>query len=263
MKTAQLHIRHTARPVAAIALLCALATLIGCASRKVEPSGPIASPYTQAPSVIIAVAPLINESGTSIVDPLQLSDSIANTVQGIEGVSAIPVNRTIAAMRALEMRSVLDPDESVRLARTLGADGIIVGTVMAWQPYDPPQIGLSLALFAASDKLWGFASSELDPRALTAAPSDYGLPPSWVNSRPTSAISELVDAEDPRVVRAIERYAVDRNDPPHALGHRKYTANMKLYAKFVSHELVSKLMDQESFRLTGVAQAGGETNERP
>lgn len=260
MTTAQLQIRHPHRLLAMIAL-AAMATLASC-TKTIEPYEPLASPYDLEAPVIIAVAPLLNESGTTLVDELQVADGIANTVQSIDGMSAIPINRTIAAMRSLGMSRVIDPEEASQLARLLGADGIVVGTITAWQPYEPPQIGMSLALFASSDALRGLTPREVDPRALSAAQTDYGLPDSWTTSTPVSTVSAFMDAEDPRVFRAIERYAVDRDEPPHALGPRKYTATMKLYAKFVSHELVSHLLDLESVRLAGPGEREENTQRR-
>jgi len=261
MTTAQLH-QRTPRRIFGALLMCAWIASVCSCSRPVLEAEPLVSPYTAPSQVIIAVAPLLNESGTTIAEKLAIADSIVNAIQGIEGLSAIPVNRTIAAMRSLGMHQVFEPDDALAIARLLGADGIIIGTLTAWQPYDPPEIGMSLALFASSDALWGRVSHGLDPRALSAAQSDYGLPDSWVQGRPVSVLAEFMDADDPRVKEAIERYAATRNDPPSALGARRYSASMKLYAKFVSHELVGKLLDLESARLTGIGAREKITERR-
>lgn len=258
MTTAQLHIRHAGWR--AFALVAMIVSMGSCAS-KPTPLPELASPYGAPSQVIIAVAPILNESGTTIFDELQLADTIANTLQGIKGVGSIPVNRTIAAMRAQGLGFVLDPDEAILLAKSLGADGIIVGSVTAWNPYDPPQIGLSVALFPASDAMYGMTPRQLDPRELSAAVSDYGLPESWASGRPVAVLSEYYDGDDPLVQIAVARYASNRNDPPHALGARRYLASMKLFEKFVSYELVSKMLENESMRLTGVG-AREEITER-
>jgi len=247
MTTAQLHTRHHRRFRGAL-MIAAIVSLCSCAQQ--EPYVPLATPYEAPAQIIIAVAPLINESGTTIVDELQVADNIANTIQSIDGLGAIPVNRTISAMRASGLSFVLAPDEAIALAKSLGADGIIVGTITAWNPYQPLQIGLSVALFPASDAMFGYAPMELDPRALSAAVTEYGLPDSWVSGRPVAVLSEFYDSEDPQLRVATERYAEHRDDPPHALGARRFRTSMKLFAKFVSHELVSKLLDLESARLT-------------
>lgn len=259
MTIAQLHRRHTLRQPVTLAL----GMLALCASCALEPNyEPLVSPYAPDRRVTIAVAPLINESGTTVLDEIEVADAIANTIQSIDGMSVIPLNRTIAAMRSLGLNRVLDPEESVRLARRLGADGIVVGTITAWQPYDPPQIGMNLALFASSEALRSRAVPEIDPRALTSAQREFRLPESWERDPPVSTVSDFLDAREPRVLDAVTRYARLRDDPPHALGTRQYTANMKLYATFVSHELVSRLLDLESARLTWIGAREQITNRR-
>jgi len=264
MTTAQLHTKHPRPPrnprrVRGALMVAASFALCSCAQR--EPHVPLATPYAVPSQILIAVAPLINESGTTIVDELHVADNIANTIQGIDGLGAIPVNRTIAAMRASGLSFVLEPDEAIALAKTLGADAIIVGTITAWNPYQPLQIGMSLALFPASDAMYGYTPVPLDPRALTAAATEYGLPDSWIVGRPVAILSEFFDGEDPGVMASVRIYAEHRDEPPHALRERRFTTSMKLFAKFVSHELVRKLLDIESARLTGI-WARDEITER-
>jgi len=55
------------------------------------------------------------------------------------------LNRTIAAMRALRMSDLKSPAEVRQLASELGVDGVIVGSITAWDPYDPPKLGIALA----------------------------------------------------------------------------------------------------------------------
>ena len=253
MTTAQLQIWHIHRLLGAL-LLCALSLMASCTGAKLPPPEPLASPYPQETQVIIAVAPLLNESGTTVVDELEVADAIANTIQSIEGLSAIPVNRTIAAMRSRGLARVLEPVESVQLARALGADAIVVGTITAWHPYEPPQIGMSLALFAASDALRGMTHATSTrgrsppPRAITGCPSRGATrrPSPCSPSSSTRRTRRSFDASSD--TRAFGRTAPRPRIP-------QYTASMKLYAKFVTHELVSDLLDLEvraahQFRVT-------------
>ena len=189
----------------ALALLPTLA-LAGCQTKdKFRLPTTQTSPYRAHGEVVWAVAPLRNESGTSVVDPLVVSDELVNQIHEIRGISVIPLNRSIAAMRTLGMVAVESPADANRLADALGADGIVVGTITAWDPYQPPEIGISLALYGRGDAMladsWG---SYIDPRGLQASPTDYQLSSSrrGVNE-PLSSASAFIDGANHEVQLAV------------------------------------------------------------
>jgi hypothetical protein len=77
-------------------------------------------------------------------------------------------------MRALEFPAVRTPIEAQQLARAMGVDGIVAGTITAYDPYDPPVFGLSLALYA-QPSLGGDGGGPLsDPRLLSFQATDAG-----------------------------------------------------------------------------------------
>ncbi len=212
-----------------------------------------------------AVAPLRNESGVSVVDPYEVTDRLARQIHSVSGLDAIPLNRTIAAMRALRMDEIASPGDARRLAEALGADAIVVGTMTAWDPYNPPKIGMSLALFARD----GSPMVELPtPSATPDAPETY----SWetaardtavaaggFSDEPVSTASEHLDGSNHGVQVLVKTYASGRHDTVSALGWRRYLASMPLYTDFATFRLTERLLDAERRRVGApIAQANGK-----
>lgn len=249
---------------AVLALAAALAGLFGCGSFQEKDE--LTSPrVTQAPydtsfgEVLWAVVPLSNESGTELVDPLVVSDKIVAAAEEVDGVRTVPLNRTLQAMSSMEMRGVQTPEQVRQLAAAMGVDGIIFGSITAYDPYDPPTIGMSLALYsrtpAAGD---GSDDSSIDPRALSASPTETRTPRQPLGDRPTAVVSANLNASDHGVLMALREYAEGRHDPVSALGWRRYTASMDLYTQFAAQHLVAALVAQEHQRLAPVME---ETEE--
>lgn len=264
--------RSAGRPLAAaartfLAACCLLSTLLatGCAGGEpLTPPRPLISPYRQAEGDLIwAVAPLRNESGTSLVDSLAVSDALVNRLQEVDGVSGLPMNRTIGAMRATGVQQVDSPAAARQLARSLGADAILVGTITAWDPYEPPEFGMNLALFAVSERM--HAASEaitVDPRAMQAAASDYGLEPPEPSRAgdPVAAVSEHFNGASHEVQMLARRYAEGRHQRASSLGWKRYLASMPLFTEFACYTLVDELLDVERIRLAQLA--AGEQESR-
>ncbi len=210
----------------------------------------IVSPYdTSGGDVLWAVVPPANESGVSLVREDQIGDALVAAVQGVRGVRCLPINRTLAAMESTGIRQVMTEADAISLATALGVDAIVVGSVTAYDPYDPPTLGLALALYARSGALTRGAQADLDPHALSMAFTDFGrFDGARFSGTPFSVVSEHLDARDHAVLLELKRYAEGRADPTTALGWRVYTASMELYTKFVAHHTVGRLIDEEWLR---------------
>lgn len=234
----------------AIAPLLAATLSIGCASERPEMIAPDihTAPYDQRNGEVLwALVPLANESGTSTVDPLAVSDAVVAAAQEIRGVRCLPTNRVIEAMRAMGMTQGVRTEAEARgLAQRLGVEGILVGSITAWDPYEPPTIGLSLAFFPAEV----FNASNVDPRQLTRAGTDQGdNAPTNQSSREPVVISEHLDARSHEVQLKLKQFAEGRSDDGSAYGWRIYLASMDLYTNFAAYELVGKLLQEEWLRL--------------
>jgi hypothetical protein len=243
--------------LAAVILTASLVfPMIGCAAQDkrevLYPPGVIVSPYDSLQGdVLWAVVPPINESGTSLANSLDIGDAVVAAVQGIRGVRCVPLNRTIDALRTLRLNNgISDNADAIKLAEYLGVDGLIVSSVTAYDPYDPPTLGLALALYARPGQMARGTQAVLDTKALSMAYTDFGrYDGTSFGGEPVSVISEHLNARNHEVLMAVRGFAIGRSDPNSALGWRSYTASMELYTQFAAHHSVGRLIDEEWLRL--------------
>lgn len=236
-------------------MVCAAVAALGASCAKppelVAPEV-LVSPYAgRAESPLWAVAPLANESGTSVVDTLAVTDAVVAKVAEARGLACVPTNRVLAAMRTMHLASVATPAEARRLADALGVDAVVVGTITAYDPYDPPTLGLTLGVFHRA----AAPAGAVDPRALQAAGSERA-PPTAAEA-PTVVVAEHMDGRNHEVLFDLKRYAAGRHNPQAALGWRSYLASMDLYTQFAAFRSVGRLLDAERLRMSraGLAAA--------
>ena len=253
MTTVQPMLRRAAEETATLVVAAALAALMliaaGCSQRtELRIPEALVAPYSNVQGdVLWAVAPLANESGVSFVDTGMIADRIVSKIDEVRGLSCLPLNRTIAAMRARGMRAVTNPNEARALAEMMGVDGLIVGTITAYDPYDPPKLGIKLALFARNP---GVETPQMDPMRLQIAYTDYhrAIAQQYL-SRPVATVSEHFDGANHAVKTELRRYAEGRCEPESALGWKSLLQSMDLYTQFAAYAAVSRLIDQERLRL--------------
>ncbi len=226
-----------------LALTLAMLCCGGCFGPRFTQPDPQISPYP-APK-LWAVVPFDNQSGTSLVDPARAADHVAQQLQQVEGITVVPVNRVLEAM-ALDNRPRIESvHDAMALMQSLEVDGLIVGTITAWDPYEPPKIGATLSLYARSVPNHG----GLDTRRLTHAPTATTLPGELEYRQPVNQVSGYFDASNGSILNALEAYTDGRVPPDSAAGWRGYLLNMNLYHEFVSHELTRRLLLAEYERL--------------
>ena len=255
MKSAQtmLSLARTASALGVAAIASALTIgPTGCATEpRLNPPAALIAPYATDADALWAVTPIRNESGTSAADELRLADAVAAAAAQTRGVRCLPLNRTIQAMRALDMPEVNTPAQALALADAMGVDAILVGSATAYDPYDPPTIGLSIALFARTNMfIDATPAGDFDPVAFSASPTDAaGMPGSTFGSSPHSTAAVHLDARNHQTLMELKRFAEGRHDPAAALGWRSYTASMDLYTDFAAHQAVGALLREEWLRL--------------
>src|SRR5690606_32244210 len=142
---------HAALYLALCIILLALApALSGCSFRRADdltaPRQHIAPYNTARAHPVWAVYPLRHETGTALAKPPDITDAIVAAAAQARNLRVLPLNRTLEAMAALGLRSLATPEDARNLAEAIGADGIILGSITAFDPYTPT-IGLSLALY--------------------------------------------------------------------------------------------------------------------
>lgn len=225
-------------------LVAAVLAAAGCQGPSLTPPEALVAPYSTAQGTPVwAVAPLANESGTSVADAGMVSDALVAKLAEVRGLSALPLNRTLGAMRALRLDAIRSPAEARALAEALGVDGLVIGTITAYDPYEPPRLGLTLGLFTRD----GRGGPQVDPESLRTAASERAVTAPGADAQ--TVVSDYADAANHEVLMDLRRYAEGRHDPNSALGWRRYTASMELFTEFAAHRAVSRLLEQERLRL--------------
>ncbi|MGH7242102.1 MAG: CsgG/HfaB family protein [Phycisphaerales bacterium] len=236
--------------VACIAMWAA--SLIGCQA-KPELDAPrfTISPYDQSHGELLwAVAPLRNESATTTVDPLAMSDKIVEALEQVHGIRALPMNRTLETMRAIRMPMLRTPADANKLAEALGVDALVVGAITAYDPYDP-RLGLALTVVPRTSAMNGLAqvdTGKLDARAVQTSTTEI-TQQFAVLGEPTSSASLLFDGKNQAVQMDVRTYAEGRAERVSAAGWRRYLRSVDLFAEFAAYRTVDQLVQAETLRL--------------
>lgn len=235
-------------------MLTLMATLLaasGCDTVRFgeDPATAQTPPSPYAERQLWAVVPLRNESGSINADGYRLADHLARQFEKVARIDVMPVNRVIAAMESLQLNEVRTPGDARRLANVLHADGLVLGSITAFEPYDPPKIGLAIELYLDPARPM---PTVFDTQALQrAAVDEQTRPPvSATAGGPDSAISDFYDAASPDVRDMLAHYAKRRGDKDHdAISVALYRSSIDLYSEFVAHLAASHLLASEYNRL--------------
>jgi len=241
---------RVSRLTLALALTCG-ATLGGCRDPYASGTLPLVGPYEHTRTW--AVAPLRNESGSQQVDPTRLADQMAGHLQNADRIVVLPVNRTLAAMQSLQLSEVRSRQDALSLLERLDADGLVVGTVSHYDPYDPPAIGLSVELYTSrryEQRVWSDLR-ELS-RAARGPQADQwpgGAQPDGRPRQPVTALAAHLDASDPGTRRNVQRYGLNRSAHGHPEDWRLFRLSMDLYTEFATYVMSWRLLRAEAQRL--------------
>ena len=234
-----------------LALTISVAGLSSCTTRPGSSSlqhamqlhAPVGAP------ALWAVAPLANESGTTAVDRIHITDLLTEQLQQVRGINTVPVNRVLLAMQTLRIRSIATAEQASRVMNVLGIDGLVVGTITSWDPYQPPKLGLAVQLFTAMDEP---ARMNVDPQSMRTATTEAPSTPT-----PAQAMAQAAgiwDASNHHTLATLERYAQGRTRLNSAYGPDLHLVDMDLYTQFVAYQLVEKLLRDEQNRLTAASR---------
>ncbi len=222
------------------------------------------SPQLQGPyetRQLFAVAPLINESGSAYADGVRLADRLSEQLTVAGQIDTIPVNRVLLAMERLGLAAVTSKSQALQLRQALGVDGLLVGTVTGYDPYDPPKLGLNVELYLDPKH----ESARFDIRKLSRAASDRDFRSEGyaATDQPVTTLSTFFDAAAPDIQDAMHRYAVHRGVDYAATSAdtRLYRISADLYADFVANEVCRRLLLAESARLVRSDQARRATEQ--
>jgi hypothetical protein len=235
---------QTLRPMSSFArtILVVLVSCAGCASKS-QIDRLYESPYPGQWN--LAVAPLLNHSGSDAVDVILVTDELYAELQQVKGsLQIIPVNRVMAAMYELGMEKVNNPTDALTLAEALGVDGIIVGSITEYDPYYPPRMGLAIQLYTREGPSSGPANEPMDPGTLARAGRPFEL--NRVEElTPQISIVRIFDTTKNEVQKQLKSYAKHRSDELEPYGWKKWTTRQN-YPRFVAHEIIGEMLAIEA-----------------
>ena len=218
------------------------------APRELVPPLMLEAPY-ETPR-LWAVAPFGNETGSAGIETDHLTDLFIEQAQQVYGIDAVPLNRVIGAMRTMELPGIRTPADAHLLMNGLGVDGLIVGTITAYDPYQPPKLGVAIQLYLNPDR---FRDGRFDPNALYNESTGQANISDPALHLPVAQAAGVFDASNHLTQYWIDDYARGRTTPDSAYGTDIYLVSMDLYTQFVSFRLLNDLLLAERARVHGLA----------
>jgi len=224
----------------------------GCSHGRTS-SGTV-TPYVR--SMTIAVAPALNFSGSSGIDPVRLGDLMASELSQVAGIQVVGVNRVMAVLARQGRENIGSPAHALEVCHELGVDAILVFAITEYDPYMPPVVGLAAQLYGPRPQELGF-----DPVATSRQARPFGIGSAEDESlRPWAQVQQTFNAAHESVQKAVEHYGRTRDAEQSPLGWRKYLASQELYVRFCCHSAISELMRREADRVTSECVAFGESS---
>lgn len=232
--------------------------------------GPIARPPSFPRGMSIAVAPILNFSGSYDLDPIKAADLLASELTDFDGIVVLPVSRVVAALIAEGKEQVESPRHALEIARRVGADAIIVAGVTEYDPYTPT-VALALQMYADTPaaRRFGLSESSDGENAGEEGPNsiddDGGV---WANRgsrlassedslRPLGQIQKVYNATHDDVVSDVERYARNRDAGDSPYGWQEYLKVQTQYLRFCWHDALERMASRQA----GLFAAAGDLEE--
>jgi hypothetical protein len=224
------------RKIARILALVAALGMAACESNSLPPPKEYAKERPlEIPALrteVWAVAPVINLSGQSAVDPLLQADVLYQQLQQVHGMTVVPVDRVIQTYAGLNIERVESPQQAAVVCDVLGVDALLVATVTQYDPYTPPKMAASLVLFRK-------------PRDFHRPVNDPQQGMGHLGAIKSGQIKQSVgmfDSADGTTRQALMSFAVGRSDPNGPMAEREYLLSMDSYSGFVYHQLIADLL---------------------
>src|SRR6267142_3030042 len=204
---------QTMRSITSILTAIILLSLSACTNKAPD--------YGSEPSIFLpgsarqtwAGAPAINLSGVTQADAILQADLLYGQLHQTAGLNVIPVNRVVEVFAALRIEQVQSEEQAAIICHMLGCDALLVATITAYDPYDPPKMGASLHLFRKTN----VRTNGIDPRELVRRASPQP-------NESTPARSDFL-----QVVGMF-------------YGAKGYLIEMDRYCGFVYHSLIEELL---------------------
>lgn len=189
---------------------------------------------------VVAVAPVINLSNTAGFDALVLTDMLAAELTNIDGLAVIAPNRARAVLLQHGKTSVETAEDALALADELHADATIVAAITAYDPYEPPKLGLVLQWYAQPRS----QAARLDPVAASRLASEITLPEAAAPA-PGVQIQRFYDAADEDLLDDIQDYGQDREGHRSPYAWRRYVVSQELFVRYCIGNAIRTMLTQE------------------
>jgi hypothetical protein len=179
-----------------------------------------------------AVAPAINLSGHSEVDPILQADLLYQQLQSVHGLTVVPVDRVVQVYQGLNIERISSLEQAALVCDILQVDAVVVPTVTAYDPYTPPKMAAALALFRKpTDYIRPAAADALGPSGRPQGGKAY-----------LKQSVGMYDAADGSIRKSLQVFAEGRTDPNGPMAEREYFLSMDRYSGFVYHQLIADLL---------------------
>ena len=215
--------------------------LAGCTGQ--DRNGSVRISNEQLGPMSIAVAPALNQSGSSDFDPDRFADMMASELNLADSVSVIPVSRVLAALSNQGRDGIESPAHAMELLDVLGADAILVFAVTEYDPYVPPSIGITAQLYGARPRPGG---SQADPIRLSRS----GVLDGEFAPRATRGLiaqaQRVFDASHNAVIQDVRTFASRRRGGRSAFGWRKFLVSQQNFIRFCCNSTISQLLGRPS-----------------
>ena len=184
-----------------------------------------------------AVAPVVNLSGQSGVDPLLQADLVYQQLQSVAGVTVVPVDRVAQVYASAGLEQIQSAEQANAVMDTLGCDGLVVMTVTQFDPYNPPKFAAAMQLFERSAGRTAGPDPQQMLRAATPGPETV-LPR---DSEFTQVVG-MYDSANGSIRQAVQAFARGRHEPAGPMGEREYFANMDRFCGIAYYQLTESLL---------------------
>lgn len=218
----------------ALLLVCVCLTQVGCNLLPQRLDRPhIHNPFPQLRKV--AVVPFFNQSGFPQLNGADVANSYRHQLQQIPGFEVLPIG-VVDHHLARQPIPVDQAPDFQQLARDLGVDAIVVGSITDFDPYYPPRMGLAVRWYAANPSFhpipagyglpWGTAEEEYIPEDLKFE-AEFALAREQLKTQtpqapepvlPTASVAdeEEVSEED---YPDYDQFSANKRPPTHLAGH--------------------------------------------
>ena len=222
-----------------LVLILALLFAVGCQSQP----DTIYDQYLTSEPRTIAIAPFLNQSGSEYLDPMAVTDAFYSELQQVQGLTVVNPDIMLSLMMEMGMESINSPQDAHALCEQLQADAIIVGALTFYDPYPPPEVGMTVQLYAREIRSDINANGDVNPGDIVRRPSSFELPFS-PELKPRVGLTRIIDSDRQDVVEEIKKYASIRTGQQRPHSWRYYTTQ-KNYLRFVSYVVIGDLLARE------------------